>query len=83
MIKTLPLLIAVLLALPPNAAALKTKYPDTPRLPAREVYPTSHGVYPDATPPVVAARTETVPLSADFTYEAPANSLTIFRIPGQ
>jgi alpha-N-arabinofuranosidase len=33
----------------------------------------------DGAPPVVVPRTETVPLSADFTYEAPANSLTIFR----
>ena len=37
----------------------------------------------DGVPPTVVPRTETVPLSADFTYEAPANSLTIFRIPGR
>lgn len=35
----------------------------------------------DGAPPVVVPVTETVPVSADFTYEAPANSLTIFRIP--
>ncbi len=34
----------------------------------------------DGAPPVVAPVTETVPMSAAFTYEAPANSLTIFRI---
>jgi alpha-L-arabinofuranosidase len=34
----------------------------------------------DGQPPVVAPVTSTVPLSADFSYEAPANSLTIFRI---
>jgi alpha-L-arabinofuranosidase len=34
----------------------------------------------DGAPPAVAPVTETVPLSADFTYDAPANSLTIFRI---
>jgi alpha-N-arabinofuranosidase len=38
-------------------------------------------VNPDGAPPVVAPVTETVPLSADFTYHAPAHSLTIFRIP--
>ena len=37
----------------------------------------------DGTPPAVAPRTETVPLSANFTYEIPANSLTILRIPGR
>jgi len=36
----------------------------------------------DGTSPVVAPRDETVPLSADFTYEAPANSLTILRVAG-
>jgi alpha-L-arabinofuranosidase len=34
----------------------------------------------DGAPPAVVPVTETVPLSADFTYQAPANSLTIFRI---
>lgn len=34
----------------------------------------------DGAPPAVVPVTETVPVSADFTYEAPANSLTIFRI---
>lgn len=34
----------------------------------------------DGAPPVVAPVTETVPVSATLTYEAPANSLTIFRI---
>ncbi len=34
----------------------------------------------DGQPPAVTPVTETVPLSAEFTYEAPANSLTIWRI---
>ncbi|MDQ5977495.1 MAG: alpha-L-arabinofuranosidase [Verrucomicrobiota bacterium] len=37
-------------------------------------------VNPDGAPPAVVPVTETVPLAADFTYEAPAHSLTIFRI---
>lgn len=37
----------------------------------------------DGAPPVVVPRTETVPLSAAFNYEAPACSLTIFRIPNR
>jgi alpha-L-arabinofuranosidase len=35
----------------------------------------------DDAPPAVVPHTETVPLSADFSYEAPANSLAILRIP--
>jgi alpha-N-arabinofuranosidase len=35
----------------------------------------------DGAPPAVVPVTETVPLSAAFTYDAPANSLTIFRVP--
>ena len=34
----------------------------------------------DGAPPAVVPVTETVPVSAAFTYEAPANSLTIFRL---
>lgn len=34
----------------------------------------------DGAPPAVVPRTETVPLSANFTYESPANSLTVLRI---
>jgi alpha-L-arabinofuranosidase len=37
----------------------------------------------DGVPPAVMPRTETVPLSAEFTYEAPPNSLTIWRISGR
>lgn len=35
----------------------------------------------DGAPPAVVPRAETVPLSAAFDYEAPACSLTIFRLP--
>lgn len=34
----------------------------------------------DGAPPAVAPVTETVPISTDFTYQAPPNSLSIFRI---
>jgi len=37
----------------------------------------------DDTPPAVVPRTESVPLAADFSYEAPTHSLTILRIPGR
>jgi alpha-L-arabinofuranosidase len=37
----------------------------------------------DDAPRAVVPHTETVPLSADFSYEAPAGSLTILRIPGR
>ena len=37
----------------------------------------------DGTPPAVVPRTESVPLSADFSYEAPAKSLSLLRIPGR
>lgn len=37
----------------------------------------------DGAPPAVVPRTETVPLSASFSYEAPANSLTILRFPAR
>lgn len=37
----------------------------------------------DDKPAAVSPRTETVPLSNSFTYQAPANSLTIFRIAGR
>ena len=40
-------------------------------------------VNPDGQPPAVVPQTTTVPLSPAFDYEAPANSLTILRIPAR
>ncbi|AOS44227.1 Extracellular exo-alpha-L-arabinofuranosidase precursor [Lacunisphaera limnophila] len=37
----------------------------------------------DGQPPAVVPVTTTVPLAAAFTYEAPANSLTLLRFPGR
>lgn len=37
----------------------------------------------DDAPRAVVPHTETVPLSADFSSEAPASVLTILRIPGR
>ena len=37
----------------------------------------------DGAPPAVAPRTERIPLSPEFNYEAPANSFTILRISGR
>jgi alpha-N-arabinofuranosidase len=37
----------------------------------------------DGAPPAAVPQTTTVPLSANFSYEAPANSLTVLRIPGR
>jgi len=57
------------------------------RLPATAQRTVFGGAPPDTAnaddaPPAVVPRTETVPLSAAFSYEAPANSLTILRLPG-
>lgn len=37
----------------------------------------------DGAPPAVTPQTGTIPISVDVAYEAPANSLTIIRIPGK
>jgi len=37
----------------------------------------------DGAPPAVTPQASTIPLTADFAYEAPANSLTIIRILGK
>ena len=58
-----------------------SKLPDTAERTVFGGAPADTANTDDATPAVVP-RTETVPLSADFSYEAPANSLTILRIPG-
>lgn len=53
--KPLPLLLAVLLALPAVASDFTTQSPDAPRIPAREFSASALGVLPDATAPVTDA----------------------------
>jgi alpha-N-arabinofuranosidase len=72
----------------PAAQSLAVKLAGAKKLPAaaqRTVFGGADAdvVNVDGAPPAVVPVTETVPLSADFTYEAPANSLTILRISQQ
>ena len=71
-----------------TARPLKIKFAGGKNLPATAVltvFATASAdvVNEDGAPAAVSPQTSTIPLAAEFAYEAPANSLTIIRIPGK